>query len=183
MRRLMAVLAVFSVFFLAGAGKPPTPGSNAYGWAWDHNPVVCDLTNNPRWDVAGAVAKFSTQGLHLVLADARGCLNADITVTQGDANAFCSTTDIIIGCTNTVVSNGHPVSSAIVMNQDYADWVYASTLVGGTLHEMGHAVGFTHAPLPNKDSVMGVPIPGNCNPCARTTLSSFDKGGIRAVYR
>ena len=168
---------------LAVVGSAPiktAPGSNAYGWTWDHPVAVYDGTGNPRWDVAGAVGKWSLYGLRLHLTS--NAAAADVTVTQGDANALCATTAAVIGCTDTTVTGGRPVHSVVVMARQYAGWPYWQTLAGGMLHELGHAVGFGHAPAPmsNADSVMGVPIPLGC--CARTRLSSYDRGGVRLAY-
>lgn len=162
-----------------------TPGDNSYGWAWDHDVSVCDNTGQPVWDVSGAVAKWSVQGLkaHMVT----DCSTADVVVDVGDANTFCGTAQTIIGCGGADVDTvtGKPYHGHVMMNASWSGWVYTDTLVGGTVHELGHVFGFGHPNgLTNADSIMGVPIPTSCSPvCARTVLSSYDKGGLRAVYR
>jgi hypothetical protein len=156
--------------------------SNIYGWRWNKTVTVFDGTGNPRWDVPGAAKKWSVAGLTVVMTLDEA--SADIVVTQGDANAMCGTSEPIIGCGDTTVdSNGQPAQGRIIMSANYADWVYIDTLVGGTVHEMGHTVGFGHAPLPNSESVMGVPISVSCGGgCARTTLSSYDNKAMRQLY-
>ena len=104
------------------------------------------------------------------------------TALPSTADTPRSQEDSIIGCGNTTVVAGEPVHGTVVMNEDFATWIYSGPLIGGTLHELGHVLGFGHpAGLTNADSVMGVPIPANNT--ARTTLSSFDRGGVRLAYR
>ena len=186
--RLVAALA-FALALLFAAPAPAQaaqtarvqPGSNWYGWNWDHIVTVYDGTKSTRWDVAGAVQKWSVQGLRVVLT--RDPVFADVTVTTGDMQTLCgSGLDSIIGCGSTTVVAGEPVHGTVVMNEDYATWIYSGPLIGGTLHELGHVLGFGHpAGLTNADSVMGTPIPANNT--ARTTLSSFDRGGVRLAYK
>ena len=182
--RIVAALALALFFAAPAPAQAQTarvqPGSNWYGWNWDHTVTVYDGTKSTRWDVAGAVQKWSVQGLRVVLTS--DPVFADVTVTTGDMQTLCgSGLDSIIGCGNTTVVAGEPVHGTVVMNEDWATWIYSGPLIGGTLHELGHVLGFGHPALTNADSVMGVPIPSNNT--ARTTLSSFDRGGVRLAYK
>ena len=156
-----------------------TTFNSAYGWNWDGLVEVYDATGNPVWDVPGAVAKWHKAGINVVITTNRA--NAEIVVEQGDANAFCNSTNIIIGCGGSDIdANNEPYQGKAVMSQDWADWPYTETQRGGTVHELGHTLGFGHpAGLTNADSVMAVPIPTSG---ATEVLTPYDKSGVRYLY-
>lgn len=159
---------------LSPAADTPT---DWYGWNWDHSVSVYDGTGNPIWDVDGAVRTWSMHGLDLYMTDDP---NADIVVTQGDANAACGTAASIIGCAEARVVDGEPVSGWVVMSDRYADWP-TEYVSGGTRHEFCHVVGFGHpAGLTNEDSVCGVPI--DINGHATMRLTQYDKEQLRLAY-
>ena len=161
-----------------GAKKPGTSGHLVrYGWDWNETVDVLDATGNPVWDVRGAVAKWAKVGFPVRLTTDETA--ADVVVTQGDANTMCGMTASIIGCTDTTVVNGEPVSARIVMSSKWVGWGYTETQRGGLMHEMSHALGWTHAAgYTNADTVTGVPIPSKG---ARTDLSRLDRAAVRSL--
>jgi hypothetical protein len=169
---------------MAASTRRLVGASNAYGWNWDHPVKVYDGTNNPKWRVADAAAVWD-KASNLTVVMVSTAEEADIVVTEGDANAMCGTMEVIIGCGDTQVANGEPVHGTIIMTAGFGNGSYLDTLYGGTIHEFGHTFGFGHAPAPmtNADSVMGVPIPISCGGgCARTTLTQYDRMGLRQMY-